>query len=78
MIHRTTTIQLSIELDSDPICGSFITGGAEPSRFRGWIELAAVLESARCSQVAPLTPARVRALASEWGLEESQSASATG
>jgi hypothetical protein len=44
---QTTDLHLSIEVGSDPISGSVDGGQQESSRFSGWIELVAVIESAR-------------------------------
>jgi hypothetical protein len=43
----TADLHLTIEIGSDPICGSVGRHGDLPSRFSGWIELVAVIESAR-------------------------------
>jgi|GEM_PF-5082241 len=44
---RAKQMQLAIEIDSDPIAGSVSVGAGAPQRFSGWIELVAVIESAR-------------------------------
>jgi hypothetical protein len=46
-------LQLSIDVDSDPITGS-VSNGAHGSRpFSGWIELVAAIEAARTSVSRP-------------------------
>jgi hypothetical protein len=45
--RRATQMQLSIEIDSDPIAGSVAVEEGAPQRFSGWIELVATIESAR-------------------------------
>jgi hypothetical protein len=40
-------VQLSIELGSDPISGSFTARDGESHTFSGWIELAAAIEDLR-------------------------------
>jgi hypothetical protein len=44
---RAATMQLSIEIGSDPISGSFSVDAGGPQQFRGWIELVAAIESVR-------------------------------
>jgi hypothetical protein len=43
----TAHLRLAIEIDSDPISGSVSNGTGDPAAFRGWVELAAVIEAAR-------------------------------
>ena len=45
--RRATQMQLSIEVDSDPIAGSVSVEEGAPQPFSGWIELVATIESAR-------------------------------
>ena len=45
--RSATQVQLSIEIDSDPIAGSVAVEEGAPQRFSGWIELVATIESAR-------------------------------
>lgn len=40
-------LQLSIEIDSDPISGSLSREASEPRAFCGWMELAEAIESVR-------------------------------
>jgi hypothetical protein len=40
-------LELSIDVDSDPITGSVTVGGESPHKFSGWIELVAAIETAR-------------------------------
>lgn len=47
MTGRATQVQLSIEVDSEPISGSLSVGAGAPQQFCGWIELVAALESVR-------------------------------
>jgi hypothetical protein len=42
-----TELHLRIEVGSDPISGSVDEAGQESSQFTGWIELVALIESAR-------------------------------
>lgn len=42
-----TELQLSIEIDSEPIAGSVAIAGGRPQNFCGWIELVAAIESVR-------------------------------
>jgi hypothetical protein len=65
MLHRTAEISLSIEVDSDPIQGSFATCGSSPVRFSGWIQLACALESVRASQAGLPAVEKARALAQQ-------------
>ena len=44
---RAANMQLSIEIGSDPISGSFSVDAGAPQQFRGWIELVAAIESVR-------------------------------
>jgi hypothetical protein len=48
----TVLLQLSIEVQSEPITGS-LTGapGETPRSFSGWVELASAIEAARCHGV---------------------------
>jgi hypothetical protein len=50
----TAHVRLSIDMGSEPICGSVATGGHAPQPFCGWVELAAAIEAARVAQ--PLEP----------------------
>jgi hypothetical protein len=45
--QRAAEMQLSIEIGSEPICGSVSVGGGRSQEFCGWIELVATIESAR-------------------------------
>jgi hypothetical protein len=45
-----TDLHLNIEVGSDPISGWVDRQGHESSRFSGWIELVALIESARESR----------------------------
>jgi hypothetical protein len=47
MTGRSTQVQLSIEIDSEPISGSLSVDAGAPQQFCGWIELVAALESVR-------------------------------
>jgi hypothetical protein len=49
---HSTRVQLSIDVDSDPITGSLGEGDAEPRGFCGWIELAEAIEHVRHPEVA--------------------------
>jgi hypothetical protein len=40
-------LELSIEIESDPITGSLVVGADARQCFRGWMELVAAIESAR-------------------------------
>lgn len=40
-------MELSIDIGSDPISGSFSMNAGAAQQFRGWIELVAAIESAR-------------------------------
>jgi hypothetical protein len=42
-----TKLHLQIKVGSDPISGSVDVEGRESSKFSGWIELVALIESAR-------------------------------
>ena len=44
---RSAQVQLSIDIDSEPIAGSVTMDSGAPQRFTGWIELVATIESAR-------------------------------
>lgn len=44
---RAAQVELSIDVGSDPISGSFSVGAGAPQQFRGWIELVAAIESVR-------------------------------
>ncbi|MBV9605167.1 MAG: hypothetical protein JO027_08675 [Solirubrobacterales bacterium] len=47
MERATTHLELTIDVDSDPITGS-VSNGAHRSRpFNGWIELVGAIEAAR-------------------------------
>lgn len=43
-------MQLSIEIDSEPIAGSVSVDAGVPEDFCGWIELVAAIESARSAE----------------------------
>jgi len=43
----TAHLELSIDVDSDPISGSVSNGGYDRRPFSGWIELVAAIEAAR-------------------------------
>lgn len=47
MPSRAAQMELSIEIGSNPIAGSVSMGNGASQQFRGWIELAATIESAR-------------------------------
>jgi hypothetical protein len=50
-VRRTTThLELAIDIDSDPITGSFSQGAENSQPFAGWIELVAAIEAARSSE----------------------------
>lgn len=40
-------MQLTVELESEPIAGSISVDEGAPKQFSGWIELVATIESAR-------------------------------
>lgn len=44
---RDATMQLSVEIGSDPISGSLSVDDGAPQQFCGWIELVAAIESLR-------------------------------
>jgi hypothetical protein len=46
-------LHLSIELGSDPICGSVAERDGEARMFSGWIELVAAIEDARADSAPP-------------------------
>ena len=71
----TTHLQLSIEVDSDPIAGSVSDGDAYAKPFTGWIDLVAVIETARAGgpapeSQAPAVEAGVKTLGSLPGAKE--------
>jgi hypothetical protein len=45
--ERSAQLQLTIDIDSDPITGSVAVGEGAAHQFRGWMELVAAIESAR-------------------------------
>jgi hypothetical protein len=47
MTGRSTELQLTIQIDSDPITGSVLGSTGEPQLFCGWMELVAVIEAVR-------------------------------
>ena len=47
MAERSAELNLTIEVDSDPIAGSVTPGAGEPQLFCGWMELVAVIEGVR-------------------------------
>lgn len=47
--RETTHLELTIDVDSDPISGSVSGGARGRRRFTGWIELVAAIELARSS-----------------------------
>jgi hypothetical protein len=47
MTGRSTELQLTIQIDSDPITGSVSGSTGEPQLFCGWMELVAVIEAVR-------------------------------
>lgn len=47
MIERAAHLKLAIDIGSDPITGSIAVAEGHPTNFCGWIELVAVIESAR-------------------------------
>jgi hypothetical protein len=46
---ETRHVQLTIEVDSDPISGSVSNGTHRSQPFNGWIELVAAIEAVRSS-----------------------------
>ncbi len=46
-------ISLTLEASSEPITGSYRTGGGQSGRFRGLLELVGALERARLEGVSP-------------------------
>lgn len=48
-----THVGLAINVGSDPIEGSVVTGGREPQPFCGWVELAAAIEGIRAETPRP-------------------------
>ena len=48
-MRATANLQLSIDVDSDPITGSVSGGANRLQPFNGWIELVAAIEAARTS-----------------------------
>lgn len=61
MTRATRHLELAIDIDSDPITGSFSNGAYRAQPFTGWIELVAAIEAARSSAdpgVGPGTAAR--------------------
>lgn len=49
MTRATAHLELSIDVDSDPISGSLSNGSYGARPFTGWIELVAAIEAARSS-----------------------------
>lgn len=47
MNGRATQLELTIDIDSDPITGSVAVGAGAAQGFSGWMELVATIESAR-------------------------------
>lgn len=47
MAGQSADLNLSIEIDSDPITGSVSNGAGEPQLFCGWMELVAAIEAVR-------------------------------
>lgn len=47
MGRETAHLDLTINVDSDPITGSVSNGARGPRPFTGWIELVAAIEAAR-------------------------------
>ena len=47
MTGHSAELQLTIEIDSDPIRGSATRSAGEPQLFCGWMELVAVIEASR-------------------------------
>ena len=47
MKRGTAHLKLAIDIDSDPISGSVSNGTGDSRAFKGWIELASVIEAAR-------------------------------
>lgn len=45
--RRAAQMQLSIEIDSEPISGEVAVAGGNSRQFCGWIELVETIESAR-------------------------------
>lgn len=56
MERATTRLELSIEVDSDPISGSVSNESRQSQPFIGWIELVAAIEAARSSATAVTGP----------------------
>jgi hypothetical protein len=50
MMRATRHLELAIDVDSDPITGSFSHGAQRSQPFTGWIELVAAIEAARSSE----------------------------
>jgi len=47
-MDRTVHLQISIEVQSEPISGSLMGDhGEQPRQFSGWVELASAIEAAR-------------------------------
>jgi hypothetical protein len=54
MERATRHLELSIEIDSEPISGSIINGHQRSLPFTGWIELVAAIEAVRsASKIGP-------------------------
>ncbi|MBV9804148.1 MAG: hypothetical protein JO130_13195 [Solirubrobacterales bacterium] len=49
-MRATRHLELAIDIDSDPITGSFSRGAENSRPFTGWIELVAAIEAARSSE----------------------------
>ncbi len=49
-MRATTHLELAIDIDSDPITGSFSHGAGNSRPFSGWIELVGAIEAARSSE----------------------------
>jgi hypothetical protein len=47
MSGRSTRVQLSVDIGSEPISGEVTVETEHPRPFSGWIELTAAIESAR-------------------------------
>jgi hypothetical protein len=54
--RATTHLELTIEIDSEPISGSVSNGSRNSQRFNGWIELVVAIEAARSSAAVVASP----------------------
>ncbi len=56
MVRATKHLELAIDIDSDPITGSFSDAAQRSQSFTGWIELVAAIEAVRSSEDAVVGP----------------------